>query len=86
MKRLFTLITASALALSLLAALDAEARGKEMKMKRDIKTMPPEAQMKVARSAAPSSVSKDASIMIFGPDGKLTEAKKGTNGFTAYPT
>lgn len=85
MKRLFTLITASALALSLLAALDAEARGKEMKMKRDIKTMPPEAQMKVARSAAPSSVSKDASIMIFGPDGKLTEAKKGTNGFTCIP-
>lgn len=85
MKRLFTFITAPALALSLFAAPDAQAGGKMMKMEGNIKTMPAEAQIKVARSAAPEAISKDASIMIFGPDGKLTEAKKGTNGFTCIP-
>lgn len=83
MKRLFVLMTGSILALSFMTAMDSEAGKKETKI--EIRTMPREDPMKVARSAAPSSVSKDASIMVFGSDGKLTEAKKGTNGFTCIP-
>ena len=41
--------------------------------------------IKLAMSAAPPEVSKDATIMIPGPDGKMVEAKKGTNGFTCMP-
>jgi hypothetical protein len=41
--------------------------------------------IKLAMSAAPPEVSKDATIMIPGPDGKLVEARKGTNGFTCLP-
>lgn len=85
MKRFLTIVTASALALSLVPAFNASAAKKEMKMKKDIKSMSAEAQIKVARSAAPPSVSKYASVMIFGPDGKLTDAVKGTNGFTCVP-
>jgi hypothetical protein len=39
----------------------------------------------LAMSAAPETISRDATIMIPGPDGKLMEAKKGTNGFTCIP-
>jgi len=85
MKRLLTVITASTLALGLFAASDAHSGAKMMKMEGDIKTMSPEAQMKVAQSAAPEAVSNDATVMTFGPDGKLTETKKGTNGFTCIP-
>jgi len=41
--------------------------------------------IKLAESAAPPEISKDATIMIPGPDGKLVEARKGTNGFTCIP-
>jgi hypothetical protein len=41
--------------------------------------------IKLAESAAPASISKDATIMIPGPDGKPVEARKGTNGFTCMP-
>jgi hypothetical protein len=42
--------------------------------------------MKQAESAAPARISKDATIMIPGEDGKMVEARKGTNGFTCIPT
>jgi len=41
--------------------------------------------IKTAESAAPASISKAATIMIPGEDGKLVEARKGTNGFTCIP-
>ncbi|HET6464700.1 MAG TPA: hypothetical protein VFH55_03715 [Nitrospiria bacterium] len=41
--------------------------------------------IKLAESAAPPEISKEATIMIPGPDGKLVEARKGTNGFTCIP-
>jgi hypothetical protein len=50
-----------------------------------IKGMSKDALIKLALSAAPSSISKDASVMIPGEDGKMVEAKKGTNGFTCFP-
>lgn len=41
--------------------------------------------IELAMSAAPAHIAKDATIMIPGADGKLVEAKKGTNGFTCIP-
>ena len=43
-------------------------------------------QVKLAESAAPPRISQDATITIFGQDGKLVEVRKGTNGFTCLPT
>jgi hypothetical protein len=53
---------------------------------KDIKAMSQEQQIKIAESAAPARISKDATIMVYGQDGKLTEARKGSNGFTCIPT
>jgi len=50
-----------------------------------IKGMSQEDMIKTARSAAPAHISSSASVMLPGPDGKLTEAVKGTNGFTCVP-
>lgn len=41
--------------------------------------------MRLAESAAPPSIAKDATVMIPDEGGKLVEAKKGTNGFTCLP-
>ncbi len=53
---------------------------------KDLKSMSQEEQIKVALSAAPASIAKDAGVMLPGEDGKLVEVKKGTNGFTCIPT
>jgi hypothetical protein len=53
---------------------------------KDVKTLTHDEQMKLAMSAGPPQISKDATIMVFGPEGKLVEARKGTNGFTCIPT
>jgi len=50
-----------------------------------IKGMSKEQLIKLAMKGAPASISKDATIMIPGADGKMVEAKKGTNGFTCMP-
>ncbi|MDO8426796.1 MAG: hypothetical protein Q7T24_04715 [Deltaproteobacteria bacterium] len=47
-----------------------------------IKGMSQEEMISVAKSAAPPQISDNATVLIPGPDNKLTEAKKGTNGFT----
>lgn len=53
--------------------------------KSPIPTMSKDELIKLAMSAAPPNISKDATVMIPGEDGKLTEAKKGGNGFTCMP-
>lgn len=53
---------------------------------KEVKTMSEKDQTALALSAAPAHISKDASVMIYGTDGKLTEVRKGTNGFTCIPT
>jgi hypothetical protein len=50
-----------------------------------IKGMSKEALVKLALSAAPPKIAKDAAVMIPGEDGKMIEAKKGSNGFTCFP-
>lgn len=57
----------------------------ESTAKSPIPGMSQEQLIKLAMSAAPSHISKDATIMIPDKDGKLVEAKKGTNGFTCLP-
>ncbi len=41
-------------------------------------------QIKLARSAAPSSISNDATIIIVNWDGKYKKVRTGSNGFTCY--
>ena len=41
--------------------------------------------VQLALTAAPPSVSKDATVLVPGEGGKLVEAKKGSNGFTCLP-
>jgi hypothetical protein len=53
---------------------------------KEVKMMSEQDQTAMALSAAPAHISKDAGVMIYGADGKLTEVKKGTNGFTCIPT
>lgn len=56
------------------------------KTKNGIEGMSRDALIKLALSAAPPHIAKDAAVMIPGPDGKMVEAKKGSNGFTCIPT
>lgn len=42
--------------------------------------------IQLALSGAPPHIAKDATVMIPSDDGKLMEARKGTNGFTCIPT
>ncbi len=72
-------LLAFGLVFSLAATDAAAARGK------GIKGMSQEEMMKTARSAAPPRISDNATILLPGPDGKLAEAKKGTNEFTCIP-
>src|SRR3569832_2253607 len=53
--------------------------------KSPIPTMSKDELIKLAMSAAPPNISKDATVMIPGEDGKLTEAKRGGSGFTCMP-
>lgn len=46
--------------------------------------MSAEEQMELARSAAPSRISKDATIMIVDSDGTFKKVITGSNGFTCY--
>ena len=53
---------------------------------KEVKAMSEQEQTALALSAAPAHISKDAGVMIYGADGKLTEVRKSANGFTCIPT
>lgn len=53
---------------------------------KEVKAMSSSEQTTLALSAAPPSISKEAGVMVYGEDGKLTETKKSENGFTCIPT
>jgi hypothetical protein len=59
--------------------------GKKSTVK-DIKAMSEKDQTALAFSAAPARIAKDAGVMIYGADGKLTEVRKSDNGFICIPT
>jgi hypothetical protein len=53
---------------------------------KEVKTLSEHEQTKLALSAAPWHITKEAGVMIYGADGTLKETKKGTNGFICVPT
>jgi len=53
---------------------------------KEVKTMSETDQTALALSAAPGHIAREAGIMIYGADGKLTETEKSANGFTCIPT
>jgi hypothetical protein len=53
---------------------------------KDVKEMSEKDQIALALSAAPAHIAKDAGVMVYGTDGKLTEVKKSSNGITCIPT
>jgi hypothetical protein len=65
---------------------DAQASPKKKASVKEVKTMSEKEQTALALSAAPPHISKEAGVMVYGADGKLTEAKKSENGFTCIPT
>ena len=67
-------------------ALAGEKGNKKAGGAKNLNAMSQEDLIKLALSAAPSRISKDAAVMLPGKDGKLAEVKKGTNGFTCIPT
>lgn len=73
------LVLAGFLIMGLTVGSTAVAKGK------DVKSVSKEEQIKLAQSAAPPHISNDATVMVIGGDGKMVEAKKGTNGFTCFP-
>lgn len=81
----FSLLIACSLLVPAVASAGDKPSHKKSTVK-DVKAMSEKDQTALALSAAPARISKDAGVMIYGADGKLTEAKKGTNGFACIPT
>lgn len=77
MKRILVAIGIVALALSFTLSLDAaeKGKGKGKKERKGIKEMSQKELVKLALSAAPVHISKDATVMVPGADGKMVEAK-----------
>ena len=66
------------------AAMAAE-KGAQKGHGKDIKSMSQEQQIKIAQSAAPARISKEATIMVFGQDGKLTRSEKRKQWIHVHP-
>jgi hypothetical protein len=81
----FTLLMACSLFLLTAVLAGDKPSGKKSAVK-DVKAMSEKDQTALALSAAPARVAKDAGVMVYGADGKLTEVRKGTNGFVCIPT
>lgn len=63
-----------------------EKAGKKGASVKEVKNMSEKEQTTLALSAAPAHIAKEAGVMIYGADGKLTEVKPSANGFTCIPT
>jgi len=81
--KILTLIAVWFLTMPLLS-LAAPAPKKQGAVK-DVTTLPEQKQIKLALSAAPAYIAKEAAVMVFGEDGTLKEARPGTNGITCVP-
>ncbi len=80
-----TILVASTLMMPMIATAGDKPSNKGATVK-EVKAMSEKDQTAIALSAAPAHISKEAGIMIYGADGKLTETKKSANGFTCIPT
>jgi hypothetical protein len=85
MVRMFTVFMALALCQPAISLAGQKGEKKAGSVK-EVKTMSEKEQTALALSAAPAHISKEAGVMIFGADGKLTEVKPSGNGFTCIPT
>ena len=65
---------------------DAQASPKKKASVKEVKAMSEKEQTALALSAAPKHIAREAGVMVFGADGKLTEVRKSENGFTCIPT
>ena len=87
MRRLIVLSLLVALPVTMAGLLtDVQAAAKKSASVKEVKAMTEKEQTALALSAAPAHIAKEAGVMVFGADGKLTEAKKSENGFTCVPT
>jgi hypothetical protein len=82
---LLTIVVASTLMMPAFTAAADKPLKKSATVK-DVKAMSEKDQTALALSAAPAHVAKEAGVMIYGTDGKLTETKKSGNGFICIPT
>ncbi|OGW66615.1 MAG: hypothetical protein A3H49_08130 [Nitrospirae bacterium RIFCSPLOWO2_02_FULL_62_14] len=81
------IILISVFCLSLIGpALAGEKGNREAGGAKDLAAMSQQDLIKLALSAAPAHISKDAAVMLPDKEGRLVEAKKGSNGFTCIPT
>ena len=65
---------------------DAQASPKKKTSVKEVKAMSEKEQTALALSAAPKHIAREAGVMVFGADGKLTEVRKSENGITCIPT
>ena len=80
-----TILVASTLILPAITTAADKSSKKETTVK-EVKAMSEKEQTALAISGAPPHIAKEAGIMIYGADGKLTETKKSANGFTCIPS
>jgi hypothetical protein len=87
MKKLLVLSLGAVLGFTMVCGGIAAAKeGKKPSTVKDVKSLPQQEQVKLALSAAPAHLVKEVGVMVYGADGKLTEARPSTNGFTCIPT
>ena len=84
--RLLTLMLAGLLVIPTVATARDKHSGKTSTTVKDVKEMSEKDQTTLALSAAPARIAKDAGVMVYGADGKLTEVRKSNNGFVCVPT
>lgn len=86
MRYLIRIIVTGVLCVSMsVLAMAGEKATKKGKAK-DLASMSQEEKIKVALSAAPPHIAKDAGVLLPGEEGKLVEVKKSNNGFNCIPT
>jgi hypothetical protein len=83
--RAFSVLIVCSLLIPTVAPAGDKPSGKKSTVK-DVKAMSEKDQTALALSAAPARVTKEAGVMIYGADGKLTEVRKSSNGFVCIPT
>ena len=87
MKKMRLVCSVIALGLMMVYAGPVHAKSdKKLSTVKDVKSLSEGEQVKLALSGAPPHLVKEVGVMIYGADGKLTENKKSTNGFTCIPT
>ena len=87
MKKMILFCSVVALGLMMVYAGPVHAKSdKKLSTVKDVKSLSEGEQVKLALSAAPAHLVKEVGVMVYGADGKLTEVRPSTNGFTCIPT